>query len=192
MRTLEDSWKWYTDNRRLLQLMSRMGRLYWNKLPWDDMGNDDHFRMLEGIDIQADADAVLSEFDDLAIFVIFSVFEAIVRDHVANDVEAEVAGLKHVALQRAASKMKQNIEEGSFYNNVLDLYKKLDHDLVEEVSQVRRYRNWVAHGRRKDKKPFETDPKEAFDRLNAFLTASTVTPQQRWCARNGAKQLRRL
>jgi hypothetical protein len=169
MRTLEDSWKWYTDNRRLLQLMSRMGRLYWNKLPWDDMGNDDHFRMLEGIDIQADADAVLSEFDDLAIFVIFSVFEAIVRDHVANDVEAEVAGLKHVALQRAASKMKQNIEEGSFYNNVLDLYKKLDHDLVEEVSQVRRYRNWVAHGRRKDKKPFETDPKEAFDRLNAFL-----------------------
>src|SRR4051812_447700 len=153
----------------MLLLMSRMGRLYWNRLPWDEMGRDDHFRMLEGVDVQRDADAVLAEFDDLAIFVIFSVFEAIVRDRVANDVEAEVTGLRHVALQRAASRMMQNIEEGSFYHNVLDLYKKLDHDLVEEVSQVRRYRNWVAHGRRKDRKPFETDPREAFGRLNAFL-----------------------
>ena len=176
MRTLEDSWKWYSDNRRLLRLMSRIGRLYWDKLPWDEMRKDDHFKMLDGLDVQTDADAALAEFDDLAVFVIFSIFEAIVRDHVANDVEAEVRGLKHVALQRAASRMKQNIEEGGFSDNVLDLFKKVDHNLVEKVNQVRRYRNWVAHGRRTDKRPIEIDPKEAYERLSAFLTLIEYHP----------------
>jgi hypothetical protein len=68
-------------------------------------------------------------------------------------------------------------EEGSFYNNVLDLFKRSGNEpessaanfFVEEVSQVRRYRNWVAHGRRPEKKPFMLVPKDAFDRLMAFL-----------------------
>jgi hypothetical protein len=41
----------------------------------------------------------------------------------AQDLQAEVANLKHAALKRSASKMMQNIEEGSFYNNVLELFK---------------------------------------------------------------------
>jgi hypothetical protein len=46
-------------------------------------------------------------------------------------------------------------------------------DLIEQVSQVRHYRNWVAHGKRpnlRGKLPAkELDPKDAFDRLKAFL-----------------------
>ena len=43
-----------------------------------------------------------------------------------------------------------------------------DHDL-EEVNQVRRYRNWVAHGRRAAQ-PAAVSPKVAFERLTRFLT----------------------
>jgi hypothetical protein len=41
-------------------------------------------------------------------------------------------------------------------------------DLVTQVDQVRKYRNWVAHGRRGD--PVNNvAPNEAFDRLGRFL-----------------------
>lgn len=179
MRSMGDAWDWYQNTRKLLRLMGRLGSKYWNEMPWDgDMGRDDHFRLLEGVDVRRDVDTVLGEFDDLAIFVIFSVFEAIVRDHVATEVEAEVSGLRHPALQRSAKRILQNIEEGSFYNNVLDLFKRdgsepesdSANSLVEEVSQVRRYRNWVAHGRREERKLFTLVPEDAFDRLRAFLS----------------------
>jgi len=39
---------------------------------------------------------------------------------------------------------------------------------MEEVNQVRRYRNWVAHGRR-DGPPAAVDPRTAYDRLQRFL-----------------------
>ena len=119
--------------------------------------------------MQSDADAVLAEFDDIAIFVFFSVFEAMVRDHVWKDVEGEVSGLRHPALKKVADRMREGIEEGSFYSNVLDLFKKLDHNLIEVVNQVRRYRNWVAHGRREEKKPMNMSPKDTLERLRAFL-----------------------
>jgi hypothetical protein len=158
MKTLDQAWDWYARNRRLLLLMSRLGRRYWKDLPWEEMEKDDHFRSLEGLDVQRDADAVLSEFDDIAIFVFFSVFEAMVLDHVWEDVKGEVSGLKHPALRKVAVRMRDGIEEGSFYSNVLELFKNLDHDLIEAVNQVRRYRNWVAHGRREDKKPTNMSP----------------------------------
>jgi hypothetical protein len=59
----------------------------------------------------------------------------------------------------------------------LDLFKVSGNDadgqevnsLVEEVSRVRRYRNWVAHGRRPEKKKFTLVPKDTLDILQAFL-----------------------
>jgi hypothetical protein len=43
-----------------------------------------------------------------------------------------------------------------------------DVNLTEEVNQVRRYRNWVAHGRRMEQ-PAAVDPATAYDRLKRFL-----------------------
>ena len=179
MTTLEDAWAWFNQNRTLLKLMSRLGDKYWSDLPWEGaLGRDDHFRTLEGDQVKAIADAVLSEFDELAVFVIFSVFESIVRRRVADDLRSEVSGLEHPALQKSARSMLRNIEEGSFSNNVLDLFKKDGREpgslsvnsLVEEVSRVRRYRNWVAHGRKVEGKPNMIVPKDAYDILQAFLT----------------------
>ncbi len=46
------------------------------------------------------------------------------------------------------------IEHGSFHW-VLEVFKPYGAGLVEEVNQVRKYRNWVAHGRRpKGRMPF--------------------------------------
>jgi hypothetical protein len=64
---------------------------------------------------------------------------------------------------------------GSFYK-VTEAYKALDPDLIEQVNQVRKYRNWVAHGRRGEPQN-AVDPKTAYARLNRFLDRlSEVTP----------------
>jgi hypothetical protein len=170
MRSLDEAWDWYLRTRRLVRLMRRVAARYWEQLPWEEMGKDDHFKTLAGPVIVGDADAVLQEFDDLAVFVIFSVFEAIVRDHALNAMEPEAALIKNVALQHAAREMRDKLMEGGFYNNVLAIWKQQDPNLVEQINQVRQYRNWVAHGRRPDKKPASVDPKTAYDRLQQFLT----------------------
>jgi hypothetical protein len=43
--------------------------------------------------------------------------------------------------------------------------------LVEEVSQVREYRNFVAHGRQEGKRPANVTPRMAYQRLGRFLAA---------------------
>ena len=90
-----------------------------------------------------------------------------VRERVLNDVETELPPLRHVAIKRALDAMKEDIEQGSFFK-VLEPYKVMDANLIEEVNQVRRYRNWVAHGRRTEQ-PAAVNPATAYDRLKRFL-----------------------
>jgi hypothetical protein len=59
--------------------------------------------------------------------------------------------------------------------HVLEPFKKGHADLVEEVHQVRRYRNWVAHGRR-DQPRDRVHPQLAYDRLTRFLAILMPTP----------------
>ncbi len=176
MKTLEDAWHWYLCTKRQLQRMARLGRRYWDALPWDrELGNDNFFRLLNSADVLAEANASLDHLDDLAIVVLFSVFESIVRDQVAVEVRLESQAITHVALRTAAETAVELIEKGSF-DHVLQPYKILvGPNLVEEVSQVRRYRNWVAHGKGRDR-PALVDPQTAFERLNAFLRAFMRRP----------------
>jgi hypothetical protein len=51
---------------------------------------------------------------------------------------------------------------------VLEPYKDVNADLIDEVNQVRRYRNWVAHGRR-TAQPDAVNLLAAYDRLKRFL-----------------------
>jgi len=52
----------------------------------------------------------------------------------------------------------------------LEIFQGLDAGLVEEVNQVRKYRNWVAHGRHAAR-PDSVDPETAYTRLDRFLKA---------------------
>jgi hypothetical protein len=166
--SLADAWHWYESARRLARTMGRLGEEHWNNLPWDgDLGRDNHLKDLTSAEILNDSETVLDDLDDLCVLLLFSVFEATIRERVLAEVEAELPPIRHVAIKRALDEMKEGIEQGSFFK-VLEPYKDLDANLVEQVNQVRRYRNWVAHGRRTEQ-PAAVNPTTAFERLKRFL-----------------------
>jgi hypothetical protein len=170
MTSLEDAWRWYESTRVALRRMQRLGRLYWAELPWEGrLERDDDFRDRDPSRVERGAALGLAYLDDLAVVVMFSVFESLVRHRILAEVERESRGLQHRALRLAAAEALDMIREGSFFR-VLQPFKDRYADLVEEVNQVRRYRNWVAHGRRGDE-PERVTPQLALDRLQRFLVA---------------------
>jgi len=141
MTTLAEAWIWYQETRRVLRVMRRMGDLHWDGLPWDgELGKDEELKPLKGPQVARQADGGLRQLDDLAIVLFFSIFESIVRERIRAEVGVEKLTLKHPVLRRAADEAEQKLDRGSFHQ-VLELLKKYDHDLVEKVRQVRRYRN---------------------------------------------------
>jgi hypothetical protein len=55
--------------------------------------------------------------------------------------------MRHPAVLSAIKNLKDSIENGSFAK-ITEAYKKMDDDLTTQVNQARKFRNWVAHGRR--------------------------------------------
>jgi hypothetical protein len=166
--SLLDAWRWYEAARRVARTMERLGKKHWNDLPWDgDLGRDNHLNSLVSEEILNDSKTILDDLDDLCVLLLFSVFEATIRERVLAEVDAELPPLHHLAIKRAIEEMKEGIAHGSFFK-VLEPYKDVDANLIEEVNQVRRYRNWVAHGRRTEQ-PAAVNPTTAYDRLRRFL-----------------------
>jgi hypothetical protein len=166
--SLADAWRWYKAARLLARAMARLGENHWDKLPWDgDLGRDNHLKDLTSAEILSGSQTILNDLDDLCVLLLFSVFEATIRQRVLAEVEAELSQPRHVAIRRALADMKDGIEHGSFFK-VLEPYKDIDANLTEQVNQVRRYRNWVAHGRRTEQ-PDAVDPATAYHRLRRFL-----------------------
>ena len=77
MKTLADAWNWYEATKRNLGRMQRLGRNIGAICPGEkgDIGRDDEFRTLEASDIVKETATSLKPIDDLAIVVLFSVFE---------------------------------------------------------------------------------------------------------------------
>src|SRR5438094_507829 len=116
MNTLEEAWNWYENTRGQLRLMRRLGGRYWEDLPWDKgLGGDNRFHDLEGDKVQAAADSSLSHLDDVAVVVLFSAFESLVRRRILREVEEEAATIQHRALKFAVEEARQAIAEGSFF-----------------------------------------------------------------------------
>ncbi|HEV3436070.1 MAG TPA: hypothetical protein VG122_01850 [Gemmata sp.] len=99
-------------------------------------------------------------------------FESLVRDRVLTILDAALPPTVDPVLLRALESARDGIVEGSFFR-VLEAHKRSGdsphNDLIEQVNQVRKYRNWVAHGRR-GKQPDVVAPRAAYERLRAFLT----------------------
>jgi hypothetical protein len=171
MTRLDDAWKWYTDAKAHLQAMRRLADNHWNQLPADKLLNASTQEQ-----VVEDTTAVLGNLDDLAVVVLFSVFEATIRQKVCDDLRAEREGLKNPVLKAAAKEAVERIEVGSFAR-VLEPYKTTPEskELIEQVNQVRKYRNWVAHGRRDGWESEFVNPRDAFDRLGQFLVALDTT-----------------
>ncbi len=168
--SLDDAWRWYETARRLARTMQRLGDKHWNTLPWEgDLGRDDHLNNLTSASILDDAQRLLDDLDDLCVLLLFSVFEATLRERTLLEVEAELPSLRHVAIKHAIAEMRDGIEQGNFFR-VLEPYKDLDASLVEEVNAA------IATGSRTAGAP-PSLPRSIRPPLmiasNAFLTAST-------------------
>lgn len=174
MNTLDDAWKWYEDTLRGLEVVGRLAGVHWGFWEPDSrIGRDDLFRNVNPDHLANDMEAAAEHLQDFAVFVLFSVFEAEVRNRVLTDTAAERLAVTHPALNYWMRQAKQSIEEGSFFR-VLEGFKSPTlNDLIEHVNQVRRYRNWVAHGRREQPEAAVAPP-EAYRRLRAFLDALTA------------------
>jgi hypothetical protein len=167
MKTPEDAWRWYVETKRQVILLRRLADLDWSELPWEGkLGRDDQFKGIKPEQVKDHADFSLSQFDDLAVLVLFAVFESLVRDHLGAEIRAEIEekGISHALLLDSFEDLERQVGEGSFFR-ILEPYKSRDANLVEEVNQMRRYRNWVAHGRR-GTRPERVSPQTAYGRLS--------------------------
>ncbi len=170
IKTLEDAGKWYKAVRKLAYVMRRLA----SKL--DDpalerilIGNRN--RDLDEVQLGEMAKTILDDLDDLAVLMLFSVFEATVRARAKADVDRETASIQHPAVLHAVKNLKDAIENGSF-GKVTEAYKTMDVDLTEQINQVRKFRNWVAHGRR-DVPENNVNPDDAIERLRRYLSRLT-------------------
>jgi hypothetical protein len=144
MKDLVEAWTWYLETVQQLRLWRRIVDKYWSHLPGQGLlEKDDRFRNLDEARLVESSDASLREFDDLAVLVLFSVFESLVRSRVSQEVrlQVEVKAIEHVVLVKAIEDAIERIEDGSFFS-ILDPFKSIDSGLVEQVNQVRRYRNY--------------------------------------------------
>jgi hypothetical protein len=165
--SLDDAWRWYSAVKMLAFDMRRLAGKWDDPMLWDVLSQDNRFRELSAADLKDRAETILADLDDLAVLVLFSVFEVTVRDRARADVDRETALIQHPAVLRALKDLKEAIENGSF-GRVTESYKSIDVDLTEQVNQVRKFRNWVAHGRR-GRRENSVEPDAAMDRLRSYL-----------------------
>jgi hypothetical protein len=173
IRSLEDAWNWYLAVRTLAydmrHLAGRCDRPEWEVV----LNRDNRLRQRSAAELQDMSQTILDDLDDLAVLVLFSVFEATVRARAGADVDREMALITHVAVKQAVKELKEAIASGSFAK-VTAAFQKMDNDLTEQVNQVRKFRNWVAHGRR-DAPENNVTPEGAFERLGRYLDLLTMS-----------------
>jgi len=147
IQSLDDAWKWYTAVKTIAYDMRHLAGI------WDEpaletvLSLDNRLRHRTAADLKDAVNTILGtddeDLNDLAVLVLFSVFEATVRARAKADVDRETALMRHPAVLSAIKNLKDSIENGSFAK-ITEAYKKMDSDLTTQVNQVRKFRNWVS------------------------------------------------
>jgi hypothetical protein len=133
---LERAWLWYQAKRDVSRLVARLGETYWADLPWAGKLDDDpYFKDLESAQVERMSKDVLESLDNLAILVLFSAFEAMVRERVIAAVEAEIPVVRHSFSLRAVKDMNASLKKGNF-ENVLGYCKEIDATVFQNVIGV--------------------------------------------------------
>lgn len=129
MKTLQDAWDWYESARVNLDRMKRLRMRHWNdeSLSGTSIWSDERFKQLEAEDILVEVTRALDPLEDLGILVLFSVFEATVRDHFETTVrdhlerrgQVDRVEKPHPILRHATESVLAGIRRGSFSNKLL-------------------------------------------------------------------------
>ena len=114
IRSLEDANEWYNAVKQLAldmqHLASRCDESEWEAV----MRRDNRLGTRSAAELNKMAEIVLGDLDDLAVLVLFSVFEATVRTQAVTDVDRQMEGINHVAIVKAVENLKDAIKNGSF------------------------------------------------------------------------------
>src|SRR5258707_15186711 len=97
MKTLMDAWQWYESAGTHLVRMRRLGTHHWSD---DSLKNasiwfDDRFKEVVAEDIEKETNLAIKPLEDLGVLVLFSVFEAAVRDHLEGIIRPLTGDLGH-------------------------------------------------------------------------------------------------
>src|SRR5262245_29281758 len=113
MKTLADAWNWYRATKQSLRRVRRLGSNHWDdpSLENASIRQDDEFRMLEASEMEEQAAVSLKPIDDLAVVVLFSVFESRVRDYLIEQIQPEADALTDPILKEAADDAMQGVKE---------------------------------------------------------------------------------
>ena len=112
-----------------------------------------------------------TELDDLAVLSLAATFERNVRDRVI-DAGARLSEARPIDVGAALARLFESESEFWRVEDIVKVFESVVGDAgVSDAMMIRRYRDWVAHGRNPKKPPgSRVTPKLAFDRLSDFLT----------------------
>jgi hypothetical protein len=112
---------------------------------------------------------------DLAILALFATFERFVIEHLRTANRLLATGYPHRYSGRLAQKFRSEVEYWKF-DEILNLFKgEVDADLIGQVKQIKRYRDWIAHQNPDKATPDRVTPERAFDVLGRTIEQIRLT-----------------
>lgn len=98
MKTLDEAWAWYRATAEGAKRLTHLAK-FWNRLPWDQnnewvsqIARDGVLGVLGADQMENEAHQVTRELNDLAVLLLFSVFEENIRDLI----EFQILSLIHI------------------------------------------------------------------------------------------------
>jgi hypothetical protein len=170
IENLGNALTWYANAVQVTKSMRRIGQKHWTAmLDVESIWRDDTLHKWTKGDLVVNATTVINELDDLCVLLLFSVFEAAVRAHVKSTVDDALKQPTHLhpIVKHSLESLAKDVIHGGFYR-IFEPFQRLNAGLAEQVNQIRRYRNWVAHGRR-GAQPSSVEPLIAHRLLQSFL-----------------------
>lgn len=170
MSSLDEVWDWYQRTKLVFQFASKLST-DWHRLPEDLAAfRDDRFKQIDGLLLEQWSTQGSEGLDELAVVRMFASFEAMIRLRLVRDVESESVRLSHPLLRSAAKDLVDQVSRGSLAK-VLTSLGAIDRRLADRVGHIRRYRNWITHGKRPaaGERFRSLEPRYAYDTLRKFL-----------------------
>lgn len=120
------------------------------------------------------------ELEETAVLSLYAAFESSLRSHICTALLPSLTGpaLRHEEDVRLTGAIRSWIDEELSMDKVISLFESsVGVEALARVGTVRKFRHWVAHGRRSTKRPPDVSPKFAYEVLSTFLTRAQLLPQ---------------